>query len=59
MPATFSKRNKEKLRQERQQEKTLERQRRKLVRKSAPDREPGVDPDVAHIIVGPQPIEGE
>jgi hypothetical protein len=59
MPASFSKRNKEKVRQERQRDKAVERQRRKLERKDAPPPEPGVDPDIAHIVVGPQPIEGE
>ena len=58
MTTTFSKRNKEKARQERQREKELERQQRKLARKEAPPRVPGVDPDIAHIIPGPQPIEG-
>ncbi|HKO93980.1 MAG TPA: hypothetical protein VJU61_22655 [Polyangiaceae bacterium] len=55
---TFSKRNKEKVRQDKQREKALDRQQRKLQRKAAPPREPGVDPDIADIIPGPQPIEG-
>jgi hypothetical protein len=58
MTTTVSKRNKEKVRQERQKEKALERQQRRLARKEAPPHEPGVDPDIAHIIPGPQPIEG-
>jgi hypothetical protein len=57
MTTTFSKRNKEKVRQERQREKALERQRRKVARDAEPPPEPGVDPDIAHIIPGPQPIE--
>jgi hypothetical protein len=57
MTTTFSKRNKEKVRQDKQREKALDRQQRKLTRKDAPPPEPGVDPDIAHIIPGPQPIE--
>lgn len=56
MTTTFSKRNKEKVRQERQREKAIDRQQRRLARKAAPPREPGVDPDIAHIIPGPQPV---
>jgi hypothetical protein len=57
MTTTFSKRNKEKVRQDRQREKAIERQQRKEAKKNAPPREPGVDPDIAGIIPGPQPIE--
>jgi hypothetical protein len=57
MTTTFSKRNKEKVRQDKQREKALDRQQRKATRKDAPPPEPGVDPDIAHIIPGPQPIE--
>jgi len=58
MTTTISKRNKEKVRQERQREKELERQQRREARKAAPPRVDGVDPDIAHIVPGPQPIEG-
>jgi hypothetical protein len=58
LTTTYSKRNKEKARQEKQQEKAIQRKQRKLARKDAPLREPGVDPDIAGIIPGPQPIEG-
>jgi hypothetical protein len=59
MTTTFSKRNKEKVRQEKQREKLLDRQQRKEVKDKKPPREPGgVDPDIADIIPGPQPIEG-
>lgn len=59
MTTTFSKRNKEKVRQEKQREKLLDRQQRKEVKNNKPPREPGgVDPDIADIIPGPQPIEG-
>jgi hypothetical protein len=54
---TYSKRNKEKLRQDKQREKAIERQQRKEARKNAPPRVPGEDPDIAGIIVGPQPME--
>lgn len=56
MATTFEKRNKEKLRQEKQQAKALDRQQRKLARKNAPPRVPGEDPDLAGIIPGPQPL---
>jgi hypothetical protein len=59
MRTTFSKRNKEKARQDRQKVKELERQQRKLNRKHAPPRQPGEDPDIAGIVPGPQPIEPE
>jgi hypothetical protein len=58
MTTTFSKRNKEKARQDKQREKLVDRQQRKEEKKNAPPREPGSDPDIDHIIPGPQPIEG-
>ena len=58
MTTTFSKRNKEKVRQEKQRDKLLDRQQRKVAKNNKPPREPGVDPDIADIIPGPQPIEG-
>jgi len=57
MTTTYSKRNKEKMRQEKQREKALERQQRKQARKDAPPRVDGEDPDIAGIIPGPQPME--
>lgn len=57
MATTYLKRSKEKGRQEKQKDKLLARQQRKQTRKDAPPREPGVDPDIAWIIPGPQPIE--
>jgi hypothetical protein len=59
MATTFSKRNKERARQEKQKDKALDRQQRKQARQDKPPPEPGVDPDIAHIIPGPQPIEIE
>ena len=56
MRTTFSKRNKEKARQDRQKGKALERQQRKQARKQAPPRQSGEDPDIAGIVPGPQPI---
>jgi hypothetical protein len=49
--------NKEKMRQEKQSAKALDRQQRKLVRQNAPPRLPGEDPDLAGIVPGPQPLE--
>jgi len=59
MTTTFEKRNKEKMRQEKQNAKALDRQQRKEARKNAPPRVPGYDPDIAGIIPGPQPLEHE
>jgi hypothetical protein len=53
MTTTFAKRSKEKMRQEKQSAKALDRQ----LRKNAPPRHPGQDPDLAGIIPGPQPLE--
>ena len=49
------KRQKERARQERQQEKSAERKRRKEEKANRPPGEPGVDPDLAGIVAGPQP----
>ena len=56
MPTTFMKRNKEKLRQEKQRDKQSKRQERKQVRDNRAPTEPGYDPDIADIVPGPQPI---
>ena len=53
--ATFEKRRKEQLRRERKQEKAEKRKIRKEERASKPDVPEGVDPDIAHIVWGPQP----
>jgi hypothetical protein len=53
------KRNKEKQRQERQVAKDAKRKERKQERENRPPGEPGVDPDIAGIVVGPQPVEGQ
>lgn len=52
---SFTKRQKEKNRQDRQREKDEERRRRKTERANRPPGEPGVDPDIAGIVPGPQP----
>jgi hypothetical protein len=57
MTTTFAKRSKEKMRQEKQSAKALDRKQRLLARKNAPPRIPGEDPDLAGIIPGPQPLE--
>jgi hypothetical protein len=51
------KRNKEKLRQEKQRDKQADRQARKSAKENRPAAEGGMDPDIAGIIPGPQPIE--
>jgi hypothetical protein len=57
MSTSINKRNKEKQRQERQREKEQKRQQRKEDRGTRTPVEPGVDPDIAGIIPGPQPID--
>ncbi len=52
---SFAKRQKELARQERAREKNTERARRAEERKNKPEGEPGVDPDIAGVIPGPQP----
>jgi hypothetical protein len=53
--ATFAKRQKEIARQERAREKAAKRVERKET-KSKLDRNSGVDPDIAGIVPGPQPL---
>ena len=56
---TFQKRQKERARMDKQREKSEKmRLRREQPNNRAPT-EPGVDPDIAHIIPGPQPIPDE
>ena len=57
MSASVNKRNKEKQRQERQREKESRRKERREQRDNVAPAEPGVDPDIAGIVPGPQPIE--
>ena len=56
---TFQKRQKERARLDKQREKSE----KKKVRRDQPSArgtaEPGVDPDIAHIVPGPQPIPEE
>jgi hypothetical protein len=60
MPTSVTKRNKEKLRQEKQRDKELRRRQRKEERGEKGDSAtPGVDPDIAGIVPGPQPIPDE
>jgi hypothetical protein len=57
MTVTFIKRQKERERQQRKQEKVVKREERKRVKAERPGRaEGGVDPDIAHIVPGPQPM---
>lgn len=56
MTVTFNKRQKERARQERNQEKEARREERKRLKAERPKGEvDGLDPDIAHIIPGPQP----
>ncbi len=53
------KRQKELARQQRQREKKVERDERKISAKDRPKPPPGEDPDLAGIVPGPQPKEEE
>lgn len=56
---SMNKRLKERQRQEKQREKAQKRQERKNDKADRPPSEGGVDPDIAHIVPGPQPIADE
>jgi hypothetical protein len=53
---TFQKRQKERARADRQREKDAKRKQRLAERPARVATEPGVDPDIAGIIPGPQPV---
>ncbi len=56
MTVTFIKRQKERARQQRNQDKVLRREERKREKAERPSRaDSAVDPDIAHIVPGPQP----
>jgi hypothetical protein len=57
MSTSVNKRNKEKQRQERQREKEQKRQQRRDQKDNRAPADGGVDPDIAGIVPGPQPIE--
>jgi hypothetical protein len=57
--STFEKRRKEQQRKERKVDKAERRRLRKEERALQPDTADGVDPDIAHIVCGPQPPEEE
>jgi len=52
---TFEKRRKEQERQERQRDKVERREKRKEKSAQTPRAADGEDPDIAHIVAGPQP----
>jgi hypothetical protein len=54
MTVTFIKRQKERARQQRNQEKEAKREERKREKAERPAAADGVDPDIAHIVPGPQ-----
>jgi hypothetical protein len=53
--ASFSKRQKEKARQDKRVQKEARRQERKKALQERPRTSEGEDPDIAHIVPGPQP----
>ena len=52
---SVNKRQKERNRQDKQREKVAKRQERKTEKDQRPASAPGIDPDIADIIPGPQP----
>jgi len=56
MQGTATKRQKEQARLEHRQKKAAEKAARKAEKASRPEREDGVDPDIAGIVPGPQPL---
>jgi hypothetical protein len=56
---SMNKRLKERQRQEKQREKAAKRQERSKEKGDRPQTEGGIDPDIAHIVPGPQPIPEE
>jgi hypothetical protein len=56
---SVTKRQKERDRAERQREKEAKKRERKLTKDNGPSVPDGVDPDIAHIIPGPQPREDD
>ncbi|MCG8419309.1 MAG: hypothetical protein MJE77_15355 [Proteobacteria bacterium] len=57
--ATFEKRRKEQLRKQRKQDKAERRKLRKEERVARPAVDDNEDPDIAHIVWGPQPLADE
>lgn len=51
-----SKRQKEMARLEKRKEKEAARSQRKVEKQNKPDANDGIDPDIAHIVPGPQPL---
>jgi hypothetical protein len=56
---SINKRQKEMSRKEERDRKDARRAQRKTERESRPPTAPGADPDIAHIVPGPQPIPEE
>ncbi|NRA33022.1 MAG: hypothetical protein HRU17_06740 [Polyangiaceae bacterium] len=54
---SIEKRRKERARQDKKREKSERRSDRKVEKADRPAREDGADPDIDHIVPGPQPIE--
>jgi len=59
MPTSVNKRLKERARQDKQREKEEKRQRKRQERAQRAPGEEGIDPDIAGIVPGPQPIPQE
>ncbi|MBM7112168.1 hypothetical protein [Archangium primigenium] len=57
MQGRSTKRQKEMARQQKQRDKEQKKEERQRDREARPTRQPGdVDPDIAHIVPGPQPL---
>ena len=59
MPTSFSKRQKERNRQDKQREKDAKRDQRRVDKTNQGPKPSGEDPDIAGIIPGPQPLPEE
>ncbi len=57
--ATFQKRQKERARLDKQREKDAKKKQRREEKSTPAAREDGVDPDIAGIVPGPQPVTEE
>ncbi len=53
---TFNKRQRERNQKDKKRDKLSRREERKLTKDDRPDAPPGVDPDIADIVPGPQPL---
>ena len=56
MQGRSTKRQKEMARAQKQRDKEARKEERQRDKEARPERQPGEDPDIAHIVPGPQPL---